>query len=457
MMPASVWGTPSTRWLLSTALQIIVLLLLSQRSSDRAFKVQPYIIEDPFFEFPTPKIRWIDPRTLVPHEHTSAAHLAALLTHLYTLPPTSPLPIPVCTQSEPPIILDGHHRVASSIALGLTRIPVWVVDDDEENRDWDNALIKVYARSDGSRMRLAEVVEGARGGRVEWGIKGTRHVAVVSSDGKEVTLERVTPRVLWGVWASGGRPCGRFWRDWDKRFIKPNGSISEQEKSSKGEETPLELPDLALDSTAEIMDLPPLVQDVEAPVAPFPPVTTPPTSSTGSIGGMREMLQNLKATVSASLNSLLSSLSASVLPSTPSARSQEDNPHPNHTISLTASTSSSALHFASDASPPTLTSPPPPPSTATLLSTASEDDVTKLPLTSLGMLSLPPIQTIVASLYGAVSSLAFTVVASASMDSGEGASALGVGRTAPPLADASPAVLKGEVAGEGEVGGEGSA
>ncbi|KAJ3158089.1 hypothetical protein HK101_001398 [Irineochytrium annulatum] len=208
--------SPATRWLLSWALQVVVILLLSQKSADRTFKIQPYLIEDPFFDFPIPEIRWIDPTTLVPHEHTSAPHLQNLLHHLHTLSPDSPLPIPVCTSSEPRIILDGHHRVAASLSLGLTRIPVWVVDDAEEDRDWDGALIKVYAARDGSRMRLREVVEGARAGRVDWGIKGTRHVAVVSSDGKEVTLERVTPRVLWGVWAAGGRPCGRYWTDWRK-------------------------------------------------------------------------------------------------------------------------------------------------------------------------------------------------------------------------------------------------
>jgi hypothetical protein len=96
----------------------------------------------------------------------------------------------------------------------LTRIPVWIVDDDEETHNWEGALIKVYSRTDGQRMRLADVVEGARKGTAGWGIKGTRHVALVSSEGKEIELEKVTPRMEWGVWAAGGKPCSRNWKVW---------------------------------------------------------------------------------------------------------------------------------------------------------------------------------------------------------------------------------------------------
>ncbi|KAJ3118605.1 hypothetical protein HDU96_000066 [Phlyctochytrium bullatum] len=303
--------TKSIRWFVSTALRLLVLLLLSQKSSDRAYKVQPYIIADPFFEFPTPKIRWIDPRTLVPHENTSQSHLLALINHLYTLNPSAPLPIPVCTESEPRIILDGHHRVAASIALGLSRIPVWVVDDEEEKRDWDNALIKVYARSDGERMRLEEVVTGARRGRVEWGIKGTRHVAVVSSDGKEVTLERVTPRIEWGIWASGGRPCGKFWHDWDRRLVRPNVSTTNETA-----EMELSGVDPALDSAAEIVPLSPLEEVPEEVSSSGTSSSAQPTSTTASQTrglGLDAIIEAIRASVVAPVHSFL----LSALPSRP--------------------------------------------------------------------------------------------------------------------------------------------
>ncbi|KAJ3281379.1 hypothetical protein HDU76_008940 [Blyttiomyces sp. JEL0837] len=173
---------------------------------------------DPFFEFPTPVIEWVDPATLLPHEYTSPTHLEALIEHLITLPPDSPLPIPVATASTPRIILDGHHRVAASLFYNLTKIPIWTINDAEEETNWEGSLIKVYSRIDGSRMKLKDVVQHAREGFVGYGVKGTRHVALVSSEGKEIELEKVTPRVLWGVWASGGRPCGVKWRDWEGRL-----------------------------------------------------------------------------------------------------------------------------------------------------------------------------------------------------------------------------------------------
>lgn len=57
-------------------------------------------------------------------------------------------------------------------------------------------------------------MKSARSGTIGFGIKGTRHVAVVGYDGLEVTLEKgispsthnsVTPRIYWGVWKSAGR------------------------------------------------------------------------------------------------------------------------------------------------------------------------------------------------------------------------------------------------------------
>lgn len=116
---------------------------------------------------------------------------------------------------------DGHHRVAASCALGITRIPVWVVDigDDDPPRPASAGLgkdatllreegrtsIRCYAAADDSRLMIRDLVKSARSGTVGFGIKGTRHVAVVGYDGLEVKLEKVTPRIFWGVWKSSGK------------------------------------------------------------------------------------------------------------------------------------------------------------------------------------------------------------------------------------------------------------
>ena len=187
---------------------------------------QGYIIKDPFFQFPSPKIRWVDPERLVPHEHYSKPHLENLLRHLKFLATNVLLPVPVVTSSQPSVILDGHHRVAASIEMGIMRIPVWEVDvgilnfnqgDDDPpsgkvytlreylDLEEERTSIRCYARADNTQIKIADVVNSARKNGIGFGIKGTRHVAIVGDDGLEVKLEKVTPRVHWGVWKSSGR------------------------------------------------------------------------------------------------------------------------------------------------------------------------------------------------------------------------------------------------------------
>ncbi|KAI9094051.1 hypothetical protein DFS34DRAFT_629699 [Phlyctochytrium arcticum] len=231
-----------------------------------------YVIQDPFFRFPTPRIRYLDPRRLVPHEKTHSAHLQKLVSHLRTLPPSAPLPIPVVTTTTPRVILDGHHRVAASIALNLTRIPVWEVDDEEESVNWEGAVVRCYdtrpallheenapSISPSSishsnippsvsvppstpasepthaparrRISIRDVADSARNGRVAFGIKGTKHVALVGRNGREEPLEKVTPRVRWGAWVAGSVSVGhgdlaqqfRFAREWDSDSLQLPG------------------------------------------------------------------------------------------------------------------------------------------------------------------------------------------------------------------------------------------
>jgi hypothetical protein len=89
-------------------------------------------------------------------------------------------------------------NTAASRILNLKKIPVWQVNEFDEEIDWESAFVKCYSRSNGSRMALKNLIASARDGRIDWGVKGTKHVAVV--DGAELELERVTPTIRWGDW-----------------------------------------------------------------------------------------------------------------------------------------------------------------------------------------------------------------------------------------------------------------
>jgi hypothetical protein len=130
----------------------------------------------PFFELPQQQIKWVDPKLLLRHEDTLRPHLEALLSHLYALKNDSEVPIPVISTSSPFVILDGHHRVAASRILNLKKIPVWQINEFEEEIDWDESFVKCYSRSNGSRIAMKNLIQSARNGRIDWGIKGTRHV-----------------------------------------------------------------------------------------------------------------------------------------------------------------------------------------------------------------------------------------------------------------------------------------
>lgn len=83
--------------------------------------------------------------------------------------------------------------------LNLTVIPVWEIDDEDERWNWDRTLVRCYDARSGERIKIRDVVRGARKS-VHYGLKGTKHVALVARDGREVPLERVTPRIAWGDW-----------------------------------------------------------------------------------------------------------------------------------------------------------------------------------------------------------------------------------------------------------------
>ncbi|KAL7751553.1 hypothetical protein RI367_003017 [Sorochytrium milnesiophthora] len=77
-----------------------------------------------------PAIAWIDPLSLIPHEHVDLQHLRRLIEHLGRLDPHEMLPTIIATRSHPHVILDGHHRWQASIAMKIERVPCWLVDDE---------------------------------------------------------------------------------------------------------------------------------------------------------------------------------------------------------------------------------------------------------------------------------------------------------------------------------------
>lgn len=104
---------------------------------------EEFLITDFEYKFPQRKIVWVNPEELVPHEYTSSEHLEKLCAYLRTLQTTTLLPVPVVSKvfhrmrwdgntlfshqkfsliasSHPRVILDGHHRVAASIKLGVS-------------------------------------------------------------------------------------------------------------------------------------------------------------------------------------------------------------------------------------------------------------------------------------------------------------------------------------------------
>ncbi|KAG5456658.1 MAG: hypothetical protein BJ554DRAFT_3542, partial [Olpidium bornovanus] len=142
-----------------------------------------------------PRIAFVNPATLLPHEDADPERVRRLADHLRDVPPSTQIPLPVTTSTFPRVILDGHHRVAACVALGIALVPVWEVDERHEDADWENCHVRVYRRDDGSRCRLVDVVGAARRGKVDWGVKGPRHVAVTWLKGKkELDLETVAPR-----------------------------------------------------------------------------------------------------------------------------------------------------------------------------------------------------------------------------------------------------------------------
>ncbi|KAJ1511573.1 hypothetical protein HMI54_012951 [Coelomomyces lativittatus] len=193
-----------------------------------------------------PSISWINPKKLVPHEHTSPTHLAKLIDHLKRLDDDALLPTIIVSQSKPHVILDGHHRWQSSIHLNITRVPCWLVDDARADVDPYTLLpvplsqyynitylakqnqglfqehytfykLGVYDTRTSRKIRIREVAETARLAPPTFGIKGTKHVAVPvvwtsettsgehkNEEEEEIRLEHVAPRIEWGFWKRSG-------------------------------------------------------------------------------------------------------------------------------------------------------------------------------------------------------------------------------------------------------------
>lgn len=68
---------------------------------------------------------------------------------------------PILVDEETLVILDGHHRFEALKLLGCKRIPVYLVDyndDDISVTTWPNAIVENITKKDIIRMGLSENV-----------------------------------------------------------------------------------------------------------------------------------------------------------------------------------------------------------------------------------------------------------------------------------------------------------
>jgi len=92
---------------------------------------------------------------------------------------------PVLVESRHHVILDGHHRFEALKRLGCRRVPVYVVDYDDDSiglTTWPEATVKSVTK--------AEVIERGLSGRL-FPPKTTRHLVSLTLDEVRVSLDEL--------------------------------------------------------------------------------------------------------------------------------------------------------------------------------------------------------------------------------------------------------------------------
>lgn len=127
------------------------------------------------------KVRYalVDIERLRPHEETRPALLEELAAEIRS---DGVLKRPVLVESSQYVILDGHHRWEALRLLGCRRIPVYLVDYEDESIElttWPDAVVAIVTK--------AEVLDrGVRGDRFP--PKTTRHILQIELSDRPVPL-----------------------------------------------------------------------------------------------------------------------------------------------------------------------------------------------------------------------------------------------------------------------------
>ncbi|EZQ03194.1 ParB N-terminal domain-containing protein [Candidatus Acidianus copahuensis] len=84
-------------------------------------------------------VEWLNPRDLIPHEDVILSNVETVIRCIKRGKSISP----VIADSASRVILDGHHRTFASIKLGLTKVPVILLDYSSPSIHVDRWLRKI--------------------------------------------------------------------------------------------------------------------------------------------------------------------------------------------------------------------------------------------------------------------------------------------------------------------------
>lgn len=107
--------------------------------------------------------RFLSPRDLTPTEETDSKHIDAVLGQILA---AGRWTVPIMVEKSALFVMDGHHRLAVALRLGLEAIPSMLLD----YRD-----VRVEAWRDEETITPDQIFEMAKSGG-KFPIKTTRHI-----------------------------------------------------------------------------------------------------------------------------------------------------------------------------------------------------------------------------------------------------------------------------------------
>ena len=131
---------------------------------------------------PTPRLEFIRPEELHPHEAVDEDRKRNILAMMRRTGIFHP---PLLVDSETRVILDGHHRLSAAKELGCVRVPCYCVDYLN-----DDSIVLETWRSDLAPTK-AQVIEMGLSGKV-FPRKTTRHIYVIPDSIAPTPLARLT-------------------------------------------------------------------------------------------------------------------------------------------------------------------------------------------------------------------------------------------------------------------------